>query len=1678
MTGDGLQDLVLVRNGSIGYWPSLGHGSFGPIVRMVNAPRFPDGHDPRRVLLGDIDGDGVADLVYVDAGRVLLWGNHTGNAWSPGPIVIAGTPSVVNADDVRLTDLYGTGMAGLVWSRAAGVNGEPFLRFLDFTGGMKPHLLDAMDNHLGAVTSVSYRSSTSYCLADQANPATRWRTPLPIPVHVVARTEVNDRISSGRLVTEYRYHHGYWDGAEREFRGFARVEHLDAETFRDGAVHHSPPTLTKIWFHPGPVASGEAQDWTELDLTHEYWPQDPPQLARSTETTGLLASLPAGARRDALRALRGQVLRTELYALDGTDRADRPYTVTESIAGVRVEADRVYFPFPVAQRTTQWERGTDPMTQYTFTADQDRYGFPTAELAVSVPRGRNPEAASTTPSSPYLATVTTTQYARHDDEARYVVDRACRATIREVFNDGTLPVPELRDVVFAGAPSSTAVSLRVVAHARTFYDGDAFTGLPLGELGDHGLPVRAERLAFTDAFIDELFDPTDPATVSPRPVFLDPAGPTWTNEYPPEFRASLPHLAGYRHYADSEIPGSPGGYYVVESRHRYDVHDPTRRGRGLTLASLDPLGSPSRIEYDEHDLLPVHLEDAAGLTTTASYDLRLLHPVEVVDVNGNTRAVTYSPAGLVTAQFVRGKGGEGDRDLPGVRLDYDLTAFSERGRPVSVRSTRRAHHDTDTGVPHGERDDVLVSVEYCDGFGRVLQTRTQAEDTLFGDTAFGGQVILADLSLPGDETSGRARLPGEPDHVIVSGWQTFDNKGRVVEQYEPFYSVGFEYAPPGDIQFGQKATIFYDPRGHAVRTMNPDGSEQLVVLGVPVDLADRDVYAPTPWESFSYDANDNAGRTHPAEATAYSGHWNTPASAGVDALGRTVVATVRNGPDPADWFITGSTYDIQGNLVGISDALDRPAFTYRFDLLHRRWRMDSIDAGRRDTVPDAIGNPIEERDAKGSLTLGSADRMHRPARVWARDDATSPITLRQRVEYGDAGDPDQPAGERAAALARNLLGRAVVHYDEAGLESVFAVDFKGNPLDAARRVIADAPLLATYVRAAAEGWRVQPLRVDWDQDPGQWLNPAEYRTTTSYDALNRVTRQLLPADVTGHREPVDPVYNRAGGLAQVWLDGTLQVQRIAYDAKGQRTLIAYGNGLMTRYAHDPRTFRLTRLRTEGYTLAGDTYRPRGPVLQDYGYGYDLVGNHLTLRDRTPGSGIPGTPAGADALDRAFGYDPAYRLLSATGRECAVPPAGPPWTDVPRCSDVTQARSYIETYTYDRVGNLLRLGHDGGSAGGFVREFTIAGDSNRLRRMTTSGTPFDYEFDANGNLIAETTSRHFAWNHADRLATFATQTAGAEPSVHAHYLYDASGERVTKLVRSQGGGLEVTHFLGGVEHRRWGGPTTGENTLVHVMDDHSRIALVRVGPAAPGDGGPAVQFHLGDHLGSSTVIADETGVLTNREEFTPYGGTSFGSYARKRYRFTGKERDEESGLNYHAARYFSSATARWLSCDPAGSAESVNLYGYERGNPMTLLDPTGKSSESQAALFRVIDVDRNNRLDSTELVTACVTEKAMTDLLLDVSAPDRYTADGYAARDALLEPFNRSNEKQLRLYSDSPSPMTMEQHRAFVEDAESARQQARLLGFDAWVNLVASMGLPGTGGGSAKGVSLVSRVASP
>ncbi len=175
----------------------------------------------------------------------------------------------------------------------------------------------------------------------------------------------------------------------------------------------------------------------------------------------------------------------------------------------------------------------------------------------------------------------------------------------------------------------------------------------------------------------------------------------------------------------------------------------------------------------------------------------MLQPETVIDANFNTRRFQFTPLGLMRAALVQGKPTvmEGDRSRPSVELMYDLLAFSERRQPPSVRTRQYQHHDSETDVPFPQRDEVIETVEYSDGFGRLLQTRVQSEEIRFGHATFGlGECYrrikrtMPALSLA---FTGSRNTDATQPNVLVSGWQVFDNKGLVVEKYEPFYAQGW-----------------------------------------------------------------------------------------------------------------------------------------------------------------------------------------------------------------------------------------------------------------------------------------------------------------------------------------------------------------------------------------------------------------------------------------------------------------------------------------------------------------------------------------------------------------------------------------------------------------------------------------------------------------------------------------------------------------------------------------------------------------------------------------------------------------------------------------------------------------------------------------------------------------------
>ena len=392
----------------------------------------------------------------------------------------------------------------------------------------------------------------------------------------------------------------------------------------------------------------------------------------------------------------------------------------------------------------------------TYTANRAR------SSSIAVPRGRDYRMTAAA-GEPYLATYEVTTYAHRDDAQRYFTGWVVRTTSYEILNDGSPSVFTLRSGILDGSASR-----RILGQSLNFYDGAAFEGLPFGQLGEHGILSRSESLVLTPEILQDAYRSGDTVQTPPElPPYLVPNGaPAWTNEYPQEFRDRLTPLAGYTYHPGGAGSASATGYFVTTARQRYDCQSsPDGQGQGLLIATRDALGSETTITYDSYALLPTHVTDPAGLTMHASYDYHVFQPLEMTDQNGNRSAFAFTPLGLLERTALLGKVGEniGDTlEAPSSRLVYDFLAFVERGQPVSVRTIRRVHHINDVDIPQPERDATIESIEYSDGFGRLLQTRTQAEDVTFGDPIFGHAGLPADQSLPVGEAVGEQRVSGCP----------------------------------------------------------------------------------------------------------------------------------------------------------------------------------------------------------------------------------------------------------------------------------------------------------------------------------------------------------------------------------------------------------------------------------------------------------------------------------------------------------------------------------------------------------------------------------------------------------------------------------------------------------------------------------------------------------------------------------------------------------------------------------------------------------------------------------------------------------------------------------------------------------------------------------------------------
>lgn len=1535
MSGDGLTDIVRIKNNEICYWPNLGYGFFGGKVGMDNAPIFdhPDSFNPLFLRLADIDGSGTTDVIYLGKNDFRVWMNLNGNEWTVSPQIIKSMSNINDLSDVAVLDFLGSGTACIVYSSP--IITQP-LQYIDLMGSKKPGLFTGYHNNAGKIASIEYKSSTFYYLEDKKS-GNKWITKLPFPVHCISKVRTEDKIRETVFISSYKYRHGYFDHEEREFRGFARVEQFDTEDFSKFKINdaknvvdeilHQAPVRSVSWFHTGAFLKNKKilhqceNEYFKNGTFSEYDIPEPkiPDLLSEEEL------------KEAYRACKGMPLRNEVYADDNSDKSLFPYSASQSTVEIRLvqpKAANKYASFLVVPSETisyNYDRNpADPRISQSFVLETDELGNLKKSCSVVHPRIGRPTGAND-----IVDRVWDEQNKRHIfyNEAIYTQDIIEEDSYRiragydsKAYEINGINVPSaffytkefikseiagtteiLFEVDFDATPQK-----RLSGHSRGYFFKDDLTGpMPLGELSKLAIPHKTYQLVFTEKLVSKYY-----GTKVTSQMLLD---------------------AKYVHSENDKHWWSQRGDVIFPPSPKTKFYTP--------IGARDVFGNESFVEYDQYQFLVVKTTDAILNSATAKNDYRTLSPVMLTDPNLNRCAIETDELGLVIKSAVMGKEGAGEGDTlddPTVKMEYDLFNWKNNHKPNFVHVYAREIH----GVSNTKWQESYV---YSDGGGGVIMSKSQAK--------------AGKAKRWNPATKAIEEIDANP-RWIGNGRTIFNNKGNPVKKYEPYFSTTFEYeSEDALVETGFTSVLYYDAVNRNIKTEFPNGT----FIKAEFDS----------WHSKSYDVNDTVKESQwyidrgspdplvtlvePADpetraAWLAAKHNDTPRIIFFNSLGGTSYAIMDHGEGK-----TSSVYseaDSGGRFSKAFDQLGRCVTESYINISGQSIYTKTAEKGERWVFTDVMGRTVRIWDNNALELYSTYDKLHRTISTFVKEGNAE--TLFGHFVYGDLF-PD------AAAKAKNMKGQIYQIYDQAGVITIKDVDFKGNASQADRK------LTKEYKQNV--NWNIlAPLNniTDIENASLPFLEDETFISLAEIDALNRPVRTTL-ADKT----VIEPTYDAGNSLESLKIKIRGNGSFISfldsqdYDAKGQRQFAKYGNGSITQYFYDPKNFQLINLITKKSDTDADNQS-----IQNLKYTFDPAGNILQQRDDAQQTHFfKNTVVYPESK---YEYDALYQLKKASGREHAslIGDAQrneidlPYIKQLPHQNDLTAVRIYSEEYEYDDCGNIKLLKHIATGANWSTKyKYQYEDDpnnkTNRLKGTNLTGDTAGifsavYNYDSSGNMTSMphlSIADSMRWNFMEQLKEVNLGGGGK-----AYYSYSLSGDRIRKVIERNGGKKLERIYLGLVEIYREAQNNAApdlERYTLHIVDNTGKIAQVDTKTKDVNNQDPVnlvnenvIRYQYNNHLGSASLETDQNGNVISYEEYHPYGTTAYrvcnpnNNVSLKRYRFSGKERDDETGFYYFGVRYYAAWLGRWTSSDPGGFVDGLNLYRYCKNNPITFNDAFG------------------------------------------------------------------------------------------------------------------------------------------
>lgn len=659
--------------------------------------------------------------------------------------------------------------------------------------------------------------------------------------------------------------------------------------------------------------------------------------------------------------------------------------------------------------------------------------------------------------------------------------------------------------------------------------------------------------------------------------------------------------------------------------------------------------------------------------------------------------------------------------------------------------------------------------------------------------------------------------------------------------------------------------------------------------------------------------------------------------------------------DTTQTRITHHQHDTRGYLKRSVDPRlqesGKTNFNYLTDLAGQVLRVQGVDNGTTVNFSDAEDRDFITISNLSTAANGSEDSSQAVVRTWQYEEALlpgRPLSITEQVSGGTARITERfvYASNTEIEKAQNIAGQCIRHCDTIGLMQTDSISLTGVSLSVSRRLLKDADNPDVVV-----DWKGDNISA-WNEQ----LNNESYITLTTADATGAM---LTTTDSKGHIQRL--AYDVSGMMLGSWLTlkGGIEkiiVKSLTYSAAGEKLREEHGNGVVTTYSYEPETQRLLRIKTQ--RLIGHILGAK--ILQDLRYEYDSVGNVLKISNDAEETRFWRNQKVVP--ENTYVYDSLYQLVSATGREMANTKqqnSNLPFPTVPFPSDNSAYTNYTRTYTYDKAGNLTQVRHSApATSNNYTTNITVSNSSNRSVQSTLTESPSDVDsfFTVGGQQEQLQPGQQLAWTPRNELlkVTPVIRDSGIDDT--ESYRYDGGSQRLQKVSRQKTANsvqtLKVLYLLGIELHTTTLGETQTESLQVLTIGEAGR-AQVRVlhweRGKPEGISNDQIRYSYDNLIGSSSLEINNTGNVLSMEEYYPYGGTAI-LMARneievsyKTIRYSGEERDA-TGLYYYGYRYYQPWIGRWLSSDPAGTIDGLNLFRMVRNNPVNFFDSNGLAPE--------------------------------------------------------------------------------------------------------------------------------------